>query len=81
MESTVGWTVGKRLFSLKVRTTGGSPIDGLAAVTRNFTKVSGPLFILDFLFGFASEGDPRQRFTDRVARTTVVATDRSEHYA
>ena len=81
MEGAFGWTIGKRIFSLRVRTTGGSPIDWIAALGRNLTKFSGPIFLLDVLLGFSSEGDPRQRATDRMSRTTVVATDHAEDYA
>jgi uncharacterized RDD family membrane protein YckC len=81
MEGALGWTIGKKVVGLRVRTTGGSPIDWIAALGRNFTKFSGPIFLLDMLLGLSSEGDPRQRATDRMCRTTVVATDHAESFS
>ncbi|MDI6916225.1 MAG: RDD family protein [Thermoplasmatales archaeon] len=37
--------------------------------------------VLDIIVGFVTEGDPRQRFLDRIAGTTVVRTDIQETFA
>jgi hypothetical protein len=35
-------------------------------------------FLIDWLIGFVTDGDPRQRFLDRIANTSVVRTDVQE---
>jgi len=37
--------------------------------------------LIDIIIGFVTEGDPRQRFLDRIAGTTVVRTDIQETFA
>lgn len=73
-EGFMGGTVGKKIMGLRVVGTTG-PMDLIRATIRNVTKIHGLLLLLDWILGLATEGDPRQKFTDRFAGTTVVRTD------
>jgi uncharacterized RDD family membrane protein YckC/ribosomal protein S27AE len=66
-------TPGKALLGLKV--TAHLESMGLAkAFIRNLSKIWLPLLLIDLIIGFVLDGDPRQRFLDRLSGTTVVRT-------
>jgi len=75
LETTMHASFGKKVFNLQVVTTTGQPLGFGAVATRNVFKIIYPLILLDLLLGLATDGDPRQRYTDRVAHTTVTRTD------
>jgi uncharacterized RDD family membrane protein YckC len=79
LEATSGSTIGKRLMSLRVVSVSG-PMDITKGIIRNISKIVPYFFVIlgDFILGFIMDGDPRQRFTDRLANTTVVRTDIQE---
>ncbi len=64
-------TLGKMAMNLKVQSLKG-PLDLYKTMIRNLSKVWAPFLILDTLVGMLTEGDPRQRFLDRIAETTVT---------
>ncbi len=71
-------TFGKMLLDLKVEGLRG----GLSlheTIIRNFSKIHGLLVLLDVIVGMATRGDPRQRYLDRVADTTVTSTPEPRH--
>ncbi len=74
-EGAMSATIGKRVMDLRVRPL-RSRMNYTKAFVRSFTKawipLFGLLFLLDLLIGLATEGDPRQRFSDVVAGTSVV---------
>ena len=71
-EAVHGKTLGKYVFGLEVRSLHG-PLTLRMAAARNAPKFFWYLFpLLDALLGLLGQGDPRQRFTDRAAGTTVV---------
>lgn len=70
----MGGTIGKQVLGLRVVGTTG-PVDVVKAAIRNVSKIHIVLLVVDWLVGVATEGDPRQKFTDRLAGTTVVRTD------
>jgi uncharacterized RDD family membrane protein YckC len=74
-EGSISATIGKRFMDLRVRQVHGE-MSYTKAFVRNFTKAWIPLFaflfLLDLIIGFATKGDPRQRFSDVVADTVVV---------
>jgi uncharacterized RDD family membrane protein YckC len=73
LEGLFGQTWGKRLLGLSVVTEGRSHSLVHAAI-RSVPKFFWYVFLpFDVLAGLAMEGDPRQRFTDRVASTKVIA--------
>ncbi|TLZ55699.1 MAG: RDD family protein [Methanobacteriota archaeon] len=72
MEGIWRRTVGKTIAGLEVRAVGGPMTLGKAAV-RNVPKLFWFLFpLLDTIAGLLVEGDPRQRFSDRILGTTVA---------
>lgn len=73
-DAFMGGTVGKKLMGLRVVGTTGQ-VDIVKAVIRNVTKIHGLLLFIDWIAGLATEGDPRQKFSDRIGGTTVVRTD------
>ena len=72
---TVGGTVGKMVVHQKVvPMAGGMTLS--RALVRNFTKVFVLLLLLDWIIGMAVETrDPRQKWTDQVAHTSVIGHD------
>lgn len=74
MESTRGATFGKQIMNLKVTTTDGKTPTFTLALIRNVSKVYWLLWLLDAIIGMATVGDPHQKYTDRIAGTTVVST-------
>src|SRR5437867_8597145 len=65
-------TLGKTIAGLEVRPVAGPMTLGKAAV-RNVPKLFWFLFpLLDTVAGLLVEGDPRQRFSDRILGTTVA---------
>jgi len=74
MESNSGATVGKRMMRLHVVAISGQ-MSLERALKRNLSKIHFLALIIDLLVGFLTEGDPRQRYLDRVAGTTVVFAD------
>lgn len=77
-EGTIGATIGKKLVSLQVVAVDGL-MDMPRAMIRNVSKVFWLLFVLDVLLGAATQGDPRQRYLDRIARTTVTRVDQQAY--
>ncbi|MBX8634185.1 MAG: RDD family protein [Candidatus Thermoplasmatota archaeon] len=68
-----GYTVGKKIMSLRVSSERGQIMLREAAF-RNISKLFWYILLpLDLILGFFTFGDPRQRFSDRVFGTTVVS--------
>ena len=69
---SIGGTLGKMIMSLKaVSTTGRMTL--AQAFMRNVSKVFAPLLLLDWIIGMAVDSsDPRQKWTDQLARTSVM---------
>ncbi len=74
MEMTSGATIGKGILNLKVTSLNG-PVNAEKALIRNISKIHGLFLLLDWLLGFLTEGDPKQKYMDRVAGTTVISTE------
>jgi uncharacterized RDD family membrane protein YckC len=77
-EISSGATLGKSVLNLRVISLHGE-LDAGGVVVRNISKIHGLFLLLDWLVGFVTDGDPKQRFMDRVAGTTVIITDRLTH--
>ncbi len=71
-EAGYGCTLGKRVVGLKVVTVDGARPSLEKAFIRNVSKIHWVLLLLDVVGGLATSGDPRQKFSDRVAGTTIV---------
>src|SRR3989304_4630308 len=66
-------TIGKRLLGLQVQMVNGSRITIDKAFIRNISKVFWLFLILDWLVAVVTPGaDRRQKYSDRIAGTTVV---------
>jgi len=71
-ETYLGKTPGKDLMSLRVESTVGD-MSLVSGMLRSIAKFFWYIFpLIDTLLGMATDGDPRQRLTDRVANTVVV---------
>ena len=71
-ESGYGYTLGKRIMNLRVTTLKGEIPNLEKSFIRNISKIYWILLILDVIGGLATRGDPRQKYSDRVAGTLVV---------
>ncbi|UCE43519.1 MAG: RDD family protein [Candidatus Bathyarchaeota archaeon] len=71
-ESSYGRTIGKGLLGLKVVTVDGGRPSLENAFIRNISKIHLVLLILDLIGGFFTARDPHQKYSDRIAHTTVV---------
>src|SRR5437870_12141572 len=78
LETIFHATIGKRLVSLRVVAIDGN-LDVLHALLRNLSKIFGIVFILAILVGGVTQGHPRQRLFDRIARTTVTRVDQGAY--
>ncbi len=73
-----GATLGKRLMGLQVQTTDGGKIGFDKSIIRNISKIYWIFLLLDWIVGIATPGDDsRQKYTDRVAGTTVVQVSKA----
>jgi uncharacterized RDD family membrane protein YckC len=67
-------TLGKRVMGLKVQLLNGGKVPSGKVFTRNISKIFWVIFFIDILIGIATPGpDPRQRYFDRIAGTTVIS--------
>jgi uncharacterized RDD family membrane protein YckC len=73
LDTAWGATIGKRVLGLRVQMVKGGKVDFGKAFIRNISKIY-PLFVfLDWLIAVVTPGaDRRQKYTDRIAGTTVV---------
>jgi len=76
-EGAGGRTLGKALLSLKTEGKKGG-LDMAEALIRNVSKVFLLFLFLDWLVGMITEGDPRQRYLDRLLETKVKRMDIDE---
>ena len=66
-------TLGKKVMNLRVIAISGE-VDVGKAIIRNVSKIHGVFLFFDWLVGFVTDGDPKQKWFDRVGGTTVVIT-------
>ena len=68
-----GATVGKKLLGMQVQTVNGGKVPFGKAFVRNISKIFWLFLLLDWIIGLATPGpDRRQKYTDRMAGTTVA---------
>ena len=68
-------TFGKKLMKLQVQSVDGGKANSGQILKRNLSKILWIIFIIDIILGLATHGsDPRQRYFDRFAGTTVTQT-------
>ena len=78
LETIFAGTIGKKILALRVVAIDRN-LDIVHAVVRNLSKVFPPFVLIDGLVGAATQGDPRQRLFDRIARTTVTRVDQGAY--
>jgi uncharacterized RDD family membrane protein YckC len=71
-ESMYGATFGKKLMGLKVVTKTGERPTFEKAFIRNISKIHPVLLLLDLIGGLITSTDLHQKYSDRVANTTVA---------
>lgn len=74
LESGWGRTIGKEAMGLKTVRVDGKHMDLGASFLRNISKINWLLLLLDVFAGLLIQGDGRQKFSDRLAGTTVEST-------
>lgn len=73
LEVSWGATIGKRILGLQVQTLKGAKVNFSQAFVRNISKIYWIFLLLDWLIAIITPGaDRRQKYTDRMAGTTVV---------
>lgn len=73
LDAIWGGTLGKRIMGLQVQMVGGGKVTFDKSFIRNISKIWAPFLFLDWIIGIVTPGhDPRQKYTDRIAGTTVV---------
>jgi uncharacterized RDD family membrane protein YckC len=73
-----GGTIGKRVMGLQVQMTNGNKVPFDKAFIRNISKIYWIFLLLDWVVALFTPGtDRRQKYTDRMAGTTVVQTGKS----
>ena len=78
LEVAWGGTIGKRLMGLTVQMTNGNRVTLDKSFIRNISKIYWLLLLLDWLVALVTSGaDRRQKYTDRIAATTLVQTYRA----
>lgn len=78
LEIAWGGTIGKRLIGLQVQMTNGNKVTLDKAFIRNISKIYWIFLLLDWLIALVTPGtDRRQKYSDRIAGTTVVQTSQA----
>jgi uncharacterized RDD family membrane protein YckC len=70
-ESIFGYTLGKRIFDLKVVTVNGNKPSFKKVFIRNISKIVFVFLILDVIVSYFTAKNPHQRYVDKIAHTTV----------
>ena len=71
-ETMYGATIGKSLLGLKVVTKTDGKLSFEKAFIRNISKIHWVLLLLDLIGGLVTSTDLHQKYTDRIANTTVA---------
>jgi uncharacterized RDD family membrane protein YckC len=78
LDLVIGGTIGKKLMNLRVIGV-QKHMDVAMAIVRNISKIVFILVIIDWIVGLLTEGDPRQKYTDRLIGCTVTRTDQGAY--
>ncbi|PVX25830.1 MAG: hypothetical protein CW691_03410 [Candidatus Bathyarchaeum sp.] len=70
-ESILGYTIGKRLFYLKVVSVTGDKPEFKNVLIRNISKIFFVFLILDIIGSYFTTDKLHQRYIDEIAHTTV----------
>ena len=72
-ETIYGATIGKNILGLKVVTKAGGRPSFEKSFIRNVSKIHQVLLLLDVIGGLITSTELHQKYTDRIANTTVVS--------
>lgn len=72
-ESVYGASFGKHLLGLKIVTNSGATPTFEKAFLRNLSKIHPLLLLLDVVGGLITSSDFHQKYSDRMANTTVIS--------
>ena len=72
-ETVYGTTIGKSLLGLKVVTAANEKVSLEKAFIRNISKIHPVLPLLDVIGGLLTSTDLHQKYSDRIANTTVTS--------
>ncbi len=78
-ELAMGASLGKKIMKLRVIAFSGD-LDIGKVVIRNISKINSFLLLIDVIVGMLTEGDPKQKYLDRIAGTSVVLTSEPLHH-
>jgi uncharacterized RDD family membrane protein YckC len=74
MDASYGGTLGKKALGFKVQMVNGDKVTFEKAFIRNISKIYWLFLLIDWIIGVATTGpDPHQKYSDRIAGTTVVS--------
>ena len=71
-DAITGKTAGKYIFKIRAVAFIGNLSIG-QAIARNITKLNAILVLADAITGLSTEGDPRQRYTERIIDSLVIS--------
>jgi uncharacterized RDD family membrane protein YckC len=72
-EVTMDATIGKKIIGLQVQLVNGGKVPFDKALIRNISKIYWIFLLLDWIVAVVTPGpDQRQKYSDRIAGTTVV---------
>lgn len=72
IEYLYGFTVGKKLMGLRVMSIDDNKLTLEKSFIRNISKIYWIFLLLDVIGGFLTKGNPRQKYTDRIAGTLII---------
>ncbi len=75
-ETVYGTSIGKSIFHLQVVNVDGTRPDPFKIAVRNISKIYFVLLVLDILAGILSHSRRGQKFSDYVANTNIIITNR-----
>src|SRR3989441_9057068 len=78
MTTLAGASLWSRLLAHRVVAIDGN-LDIMHCLVRNISKIYWLLFLVDLIVCGVTQGDPRQRLFDRIARTTVTRVDQGAY--
>jgi uncharacterized RDD family membrane protein YckC len=76
-EASFQRTIGKELMGLRVARLDRKRLDLWCSLVRNISKIAFILLVLDLAVGLGTQGDGRQKYSDRYVGTAVENTNKT----
>jgi len=77
-EASFERTIGKELMGLRAARLDGKRVDLRSSFVRNISKIAFILLVVDVAVGLGTDGDGRQKYSDRHIGTIVETTNASK---